>query len=1122
MISWSNIKGIADAEARLTRRLARFWIFQFLALGIMVLFYSWYAFLHAMFSSQSGTIALITPRFLVAYLGVYHLMILLFGLVFIAFEVRARDKKQRIWEVLDALPFSNIELLLGKYLGILFVSWVPTVLSVTFLLVLGLIVKETVMPLTLPIFAVLMAIPAFTVAIGAIFFLTLLLKNRLIASIVAILLGGAAVVIDMAVLPMSWAPMLDLTGGFSVPWPTDLTPRLINLEALMQRGGTLIFGFALLAMAAAVHPRKDDVPRSRLWAVGGLLALIAISMLLYVSLDRQGYLVVREEWRGIHEQYADAPTVDIERIAGEVDIDPGKRLTLDLELRFRAPADTAIERPRLSLNPGLEVEAIAENGSPLSYTHEAGLLELDRSLAAGESVTLSLQAKGAPNDAYAYLDAVFEPADRTLMKGNIVMVGIEPLVFERDYVALLPGMRWLPAAGTEVGRGDPRRDRPQDFFESDLLVRLPKGWLAAGPAKRVAEGDAFRFRAKAPVPGVALLAAPFESRNMTLDNGVTLEVLVHGDHTANLELFADSAEEITGWIAERMEGAAESGLPYPYDSLTMVEVPYFLRGYAGGWHMDSTFAQPAIVMVRENSFPTARFDIHFDDPEEFEGRDGGIARAKFEALGRFFENDFTGGNPFLSASKSFFEYQAAGRGDEAIPLDWVQNDLAKRLVTDKAGYFSVHHFEHDLNAQIGSAIGSVVTSDGSTVAESVIDSLSSRMEVWDQILGVGLSSIDPWENPRRAVDVLTIKGGAMARSLLDEFGRDKTAKILAGVRARADGGAYDVDDVIAAGAEQEVDLAPWMEVWLEQTELPGFRADEATIARIEDTDQGTPQYQVRVTINNDESVPGMLRLRYRAVEEPSANTRVIRAERDTEAVMVPAQGAVEIGFVSREIPTAVEVEPYLSLNRGEFQVPLPPVDEETIVDAEPFEGHRVVERTPRVEEGIVVDDLDEGFSVVDEAPTPWWQFGGKNEDEELDGGIPIFQMQGGGSKRFSRFESARSYGRYRHTFAIARSGSGQRRAIFAAELPRSTAYEVDYYLPPKRRERDKRGEYKLRLIDRTDERDLTFDAENGEDGWNTLGRFELADGEVRLEVSNEGTARFVLADAVRFRPVKGG
>ena len=76
-------------------------------------------------------------------------------------------------------------------------------------------------------------------------------------------------------------------------------------------------------------------------------------------------------------------------------------------------------------------------------------------------------------------------------------------------------------------------------------------------------------------------------------------------------------------------------------------------------------------------------------------------------------------------------------------------------------------------------------------------------------------------------------------------------------------------------------------------------------------------------------------------------------------------------------------------------------------------------------------------------------------------------------------------------------------------------------LPPKkeRGRKVKRGTWNLTLQDTSGSHEIPFDADGGEAGWNTLGTFELASGDVSLKVSNKTDGKVVLADAVRFRPV---
>jgi hypothetical protein len=234
-----------------------------------------------------------------------------------------------------------------------------------------------------------------------------------------------------------------------------------------------------------------------------------------------------------------------------------------------------------------------------------------------------------------------------------------------------------------VPSADPRT-HPRDFFDVDLEVEVPEGWLVAGPGRRREVGDPggaarFRFRPGAPVPQVGLLASRFERRAIELE-GVELEILVNRRHLRNLRFFADAGEAIEDRLRTRFADAAALGLRYPYDGLSLVESPAGLRGDAGDWRMDSTQAMPGVLLLRENSFPTARFEFGFRNPEGFEEREGGLASAKVQALERFFENDFSGGNLFLGAARNFFLFQTGAHGDGAVALDFVLEELERQGV----------------------------------------------------------------------------------------------------------------------------------------------------------------------------------------------------------------------------------------------------------------------------------------------------------------------------------------------------------------------------------------------------------------------------------------------------------
>jgi hypothetical protein len=1121
MIGLGNVWGIARAEMRLTRRVVRFWVFTIIAALFALLAYINFWFIHWAFSFASASAASAYPRFFMGAFGSNFVFFVLIGLIFLGFDLRARDTRERMVEVLDSLPYTNTELVLGKFLGILVPSWVAVLVIAVVLAILGAAMGTPIEPWSMLTFILFMSIPAYTFFLGLVFLLSSLLRHRLLVAVGTMALLVLIWAASRWWVPLYGFPLLDVTGGYSAPWPSDIVPVVIETSAFLQRVGYLLAGFGLLGLAAATHPRKDDGSRAAQAAVAGALVVAGLGICAVQVFQAAGTIGRKADWRQVHEQRSTDPAPDLLATTGTVSIDPGGALEMELSLRFQPPGGAALDQALFTLNPGLDVGAVTDDGGrALEHTHEDGLLaiRLATPLPAGNERTVRMTISGRPDPDFAYLDSAFDPFQRTGADAALLILGYETFISDRRFVALPPGVRWLPASGPEVGRGDPVT-RPQDFHEIDLTVEVPDGWLVAGPGRRheatgAGSGRArFRFSPGAPVPDVALVAGRYESRSAEIDD-VMLEMLIHPAHAEGFEHFDDAAAELSSWLEEKLGEAAEVGLRYPYDGLTMVEVPSALRGFGGGWRMDSTLIQPAVILMRESGFPTARFPRGWRRPEQYRDQEGGLARRKREILEAFFENDMNGGNPFIAVARSFFGFQTGGSGPAGTSLDFVFEDLTSRLVTEHRGYFSFRIFDRNFGQDFQLAGQQMNNPDrvGETYNDVLIHRLTSRPEVWEAVLDASLVDMDPWEDPERTIDVLSLKGGAMAQSMLDDLGREKTGRFLASLRNGNAGDTFDREDVVASGDEVGEDLRPWMDTWLEQTDLPGFTVTDVRVDRLEDAEDGTPRYQSLVTVCNEEDVPGLVKLEYREGDGRSSEDRG-----SSDPVRVEARSAVEIGLITSEAPTALRLAPYLALNRDPFSLSLPTVDEEKTVDAEPFTGSREIEWEP-ASEGIVVDDLDERFVIEESAGREMLRVAGRGSDEDLDQGLPVSRRLK--ATRWSRMAATTAYGKYRHTMAVIRSGKGDRRAVFTAELPESGPWELEYYFsqPTSRSAgRLEPGTWNLTLVDESGSQEITFDAGGGEAGWNSLGTFEVAEGEVRLVVSNSTDGDYVVADAVRWK-----
>ena len=1152
----SRVWAVAQMELRHTRRLVRYWVFVAIAFLIGIGFYTYYSFLHGLFSAVSASVGMIGPRYLMMAIAMYYITGFVLGIVFLGFDVRARDVRESIVEVLDSRPITNLELMTGRFLALFLAGWVPILILAlliqgvgALLPVLGSPYGRTVQPWSLVSFVFLMGIPAIAFAVSLVFTITLLVRHRLVAAVLSV---AAIVGIYFALFTMSgvYGSYVDFFGAGSVAFPSDIVPGIALADGWWQRFGFLFIAAGLLVFAAVLHPRLDGGKRMPQAAIAGGLFVVGFALLTLVSQSRLSDAAAIEHWRAAHEARAEETVADVRSISGQVTIEPGERLSADLQIDIAAPPDQSLDSILLTLNPGVELESVTIDGREAASTHVDGLLdiELERALAPGQQIQLALQYGGRPDTFFGYLDSAINLQTVSMNEAQIGVLGFENGIFDSRFVALMPGIRWLPASGVDVGRDDPRTRR-RDYFNVALDVTVPQNWLAAGPGQREELGSSgdqvsFRFAPAASIPEVALIAARFESYATQIE-GITFEVLVDPAHTSSFDVLAHTREEVEQWVADRLQVAQSAGLAYPFDAFTIVEVPNTLRSFEGGWRLDTALAPPSMMLLKETSFPTARFDVDlanvgFINLGGGRGRDydqdGGKARVDRDRLVGFFSNDFAGGNIFTGAARSFFAHRTSAYGPNAIALEFALEELATLLISGQRSYFSVHLFSN-----INSAATTIVTGmqgrGVTSISDAMITVQSDRTEVWETALDASLAQIDPWEDPQRTIDVLTLKGGRMAEAIYDTLGADAVGQLLANLLRNHAGDSYTLDDLVAAGDSIGEGLGPILEDWFNSNALPGFLTDEAELYRLPDSDSGDSRYQLLVRVYNDEPVVGFARVAWVAGATSGANAAlqeavgedlgeiavVARGQRATsDPIRIPGRSAIEFGVVLSEPPRAAYLHPYLSLNRNDFLIGQLNTANIQSREAEPFNGVREVpEAQLRADERIIADDLDEGFAIVSEENGDVMRLGGRDTAAAgMDRGLPV-ATGNAAPTRWSRRNVQSSFGRYRHTLAYMAPGDGSTRAVMPASLTAPGIWELEVHMPflqyvaP-----DDRGTWHMEIVSDYGRETVDWNATLAAVGWNLVGEYDLPAGEVRVEISDMTDGLLIVADAVAWSPVR--
>ncbi len=1111
-----RVLAVAVAEIRQARRLNRTWLLGFLvAVGGLLVYLVW----------SGGSYTGYAPtRFALPGIGMLLLWVLLFGVVLMAFDMRARDERERIAEVLDTRPIPNFVLLGGRLLGIALIAWLP--LAIWALLVQGMGMIDAVMnlsysritpePVSLATFVFVDAPPAILVWGALVMLLAAGLRNRLAVCLVALALLAAAF---WAIFntPLHMLPVVSGIANLGLPG-SEILPRMPSWVDLAQRATVLVLGAGLLTMAAAVFPRRDS--RSRLPCVAGGAALMLASGAGFAALvlHVHGERAVRVAWADAHRAPQQSPRLDLKRVAGDVRIDPGRNLTIAVDLDFRLLEERAATDLRFSLNPAMRVDSVRLDGSDTPFEQDLGILAIHpaRALPPGTEARLSIRAQGIPDPRFGYLDSSVWALDETLLGMPMVLQGEQASIFDARYVALTPAVRWLPMPGANFGTDNPAV-HPPDFHHIDLAVELPDGWHAAGPG-RTLDSAHLRFRPSVPLAEFPLIAAPFARRALTVD-GVQYELLIHPTHLAGVEHFA-SEENLEGTLEHlRSRLAAIPGLAYPHGVFSLVEVPAQLRRYGGGRLLDTVQSLPGIQMLPEHGLPTRRFSAR-----------RGVGSAPGDVV---LEWDLASVESFgphqlpltAGGARNLLTYLTSASGEGALAVNYLVESLTawrwRGARTVAPGHWLQLGFQPDAPLPLRLTHRLLGTATFSSNWYQF-----SSMELDDRSAELSFTGFDPTAS-REHADILIHKGNLIAGAIRGLMGGDKVAEFLALIRSRHGGGTFALDDFMAAMADTEPAVAPYIEHFMRESALPGFLASDLRAWRLADDDNGQPRYQLAVHVRNDEPVAGVAGISFRA---PSERRGAAAAFERGDFSPVPGHTSLELGVVTRSPPREVRLETNLSRNRRIIRLALPDIDSETITPGEPFQGARRSDWVPP-DLGIVVDDLDPGFSVV-QPPRKGFRidFGGDEKDRatvtEYDGDAR--------ERRWRRQEHADtvSWGKYRRTLTRIRAGAGEGSASFRAELPTSGTWRLHYHLPgPSASKRTRASISRFwRVADRLGTLDLdivaverrvpvSFDASIAVPGWNDVGTFELPAGPVTVVVSDATTGEITVADAVRWEMV---
>lgn len=1156
---------VALHEMRNHRRLVRTHVFIWIAFALCTIYFLVVTLIHLQQASSVPMLGVISPRYIMSLLSGNFVALFCTGVLLLSFDQVKLDVDNRIHEVINSKPVSNFELLFGRLVGVVMTIAMPMIVVLFLFVVYGLISETFSLPFGEPIelwsvvsFVCFDIVPNFVLFGSLVVFLALLCKSSFVGLIVTLFVLYTLFWLN-SVLPLELsAPMQTVTG--SVIFASDLVPTLFTPTIVINRIALLLISIGLVCLSCCLYKRLYPTRLFDL-ALGSTTACLGVfligTLFGFQQFEREEVM----QWIEVHDAHFNPSSFpDVKAIRGSITIDPGRSLSLDLKLDVSLNESQSDDFVLFSLNPGYHISHLAVAGIEVTdYEFRHGLLKIPQRHFISSTNDVEISAQGRPDQKFAYLDSIDTVSNIVGSKvRQLRHLGTESSIFRSEFMVLVPGIKWYPTSGTATNE-DLWEQRERDFFTLDVEVLVPMNWLVAGPSKRetkqVDRGTSHRFQQKNPIPEFALVGSQFKSASIEVE-GVAFEVLYSKEHRENFESFSQSEDSIRERVQRKLENLRDKSLDYPYDSFVLVEVPSTLRVFGGGISMDTVMCPPGMVLIRETTLPTISVQSIVDraQSEVQDISEEDLLDSYISAVSTYLTHPMFESNVNISFYRNSLQHQINARHAGARSLNMTLEHLTNALFPFTHADFD---FQLALNPNIVNfasveplhLLGSQLRSryfSGSLELQMKVQSVLNAPEIWDAVESLSLIDSEQREYNDLKLRSMNFRTQRLARVLRDAIDAEDLALIVSELLNRFRGTNFDFEEFLSVFADHDVVVEELAGDLITKADLPGFLASNPTMIRLNNKE--LPTFETSIILQNNRPVSGPVRLSlaYQSEDQFAGAWNSLALP----PILVGANQALKIVIETSNPVQHIWVDPYLSLNRSKVRVDLPRSndlrDHETNTDISPYiKDVGEVEYLPPKNSFITIDDLDQGFSIMEHSKTGtlsnvFTKFKrslfGENE-VQLDKGLPIYQLDFLGKNiGWTRKTDPTAFGRYRRTLALSSGGDGLASAKFSVTLPQIGEWKLEYYLPEKYLLEEisfggitsalmisnSIGTVQLEIHNDSTISTHTVNAMELSTGWHTVAQLDLTAKPVDVLISNK-TSNFyesVFADAVRWTPVE--
>lgn len=959
--------------------------------------------------------------------------------------------------------------------------------------------------------------------------------------------------VQAIVSPLLPWDLSSFTFGYSAAslYVSDIAPDYFQVKHFIYWISVLCISVALVVQSSVLLGRTDQSKRTVYVPVVISLTLVCLVCQAIVHVKTFSEANQRQAWVQAYKDASQLQTLHsvVTAIHGEVRIAPGSNVDIDLTYKINfadvqtqnSPSNSVV-KAFLALNPGMQVEEILCDGTNLSYAHKNGILEVDLApcnYSSAGGLLLSFEASGRPDP--HYLVGHLPSSSRSDINPELVrLVGQRSSIFTSDYVALTPMSHWYPQpVQPATTKDDEHVTVPIDVNVGVELER--KSWTlvsSRGELLRPENSEQRSSSIRGKYRSLGLIASDFRVERNTLED-LKVNVLIHRRHAHKFEGEHWLKNGIVRYVNQAISRLKSYGIAYPYSTFSIVEAPTTLsllneeRGTDLG--MDS------ILMYRESEAPFSRFDLYVDwlkrrDPDHFEFAQDQIEYMIWSCwtnsiFSQTYEDSVIGGvlsrYGLAQGNQSRLSNLLMGQLLLAVieEVDWMPNyrfdfDLANTL--SRKSQLNMRYIASRLRGMItpfNLQDSQETHLNSHAFWESIEESFSQAQT--DRAHSAPTKSEQYMREQRFRVRKLV----EIIEASLDQ---ETIASTVADIFAKAKSRPIDLKMISTEFLSDNLDVQPLVESTLLSNKLPGVYFSVLRHAPLDEPDDQGYRYVSAIDIRSGEDVGAQMLLR---VEESEGNQEyeTWAGETTLGPFNLPGKTSYTLVFRTMNRVTELHANTFLTLNRGEFGVPVQSMQTLPAADLLEFEGTESYSLVPSDwhpngdQNTIIVDDLDPGFEAA--SPTnrrnqSWLALNSglfrsyRPRESGLDNGLPIASYPNTHTGIWARSSWGTCWGRYRHTYVFSDTSKKPKQDVsFNTELSLTGRWMLSYHFLSS----PWHGEYDIRVTVGSQEWDLGVDTQEWHEGWNVLGNLHIdKPGHARVTLSNESDAAYVFADAIKW------